>query len=553
MKNPIAENKSASNESAAAGTHWVRVQQHRDRWSNYQGNESILRFSGKLSVKQLKSLPLFQDYPDAFLEEISPDISIAQWRGGAVLFEEGSYVDLMFYVIRGRLKASLLKGRENGDGANRPIFATRLGKAPVQDQPLVMDQTVFQQKISALEAAPEIAALSTVAFNLQAGETFQLKNGDIFGEIGALNGWPQSVTVQAETDSLLCQIRLPALRKMKQQSAQFKEKSDAIYRERFLAAQLRATPLLQDCDETLINQLKDRSELISLSPGKTLVTEGEAVDAFYLLRSGNLKVSQTIGSSFATVNYLSKGMTIGEVELLLEGMENWLWTITSVAYSELIKISRKDFRELMIQSPQIERRLWSDAVRRIKESGYSRKHLAQSELIQFSLRKGLVEGNSILLIDLETCVRCDDCVRGCAATHNGRPRFVREGEKFGNFLITRSCYHCEDPVCLIGCPTGAIRRANVGDVVEVNEQLCIGCSNCANKCPYDAIVMHETGSRWPENALPEHLRGRERKVASKCDLCYTSSEGPACVNNCPQGSAIRINNITEFQNLLGRD
>ncbi|MDX1548548.1 MAG: 4Fe-4S dicluster domain-containing protein, partial [Rhodothermales bacterium] len=141
----------------------------------------------------------------------------------------------------------------------------------------------------------------------------------------------------------------------------------------------------------------------------------------------------------------------------------------------------------------------------------------------------------------------------CQSTHGGRPRFVREGEKFQNFLVARSCYHCEDPVCLIGCPTGAIRRAGVAEVVEIDETLCIGCGNCATKCPYDAIIMHETGTVWPETALPEWLRGRERKVASKCDLCYTAEAGPACVNNCPHACAFRIGSLEDFQQLLGAD
>ena len=161
-----------------------------------------------------------------------------------------------------------------------------------------------------------------------------------------------------------------------------------------------------------------------------------------------------------------------------------------------------------------------------------------------------MQGNSILVMDLDVCTRCDDCVRGCASTHGGRPRFVREGEKYENFLIARSCYHCEDPVCLIGCPTGAIQRANVGEVVMVDDNLCIGCSNCANKCPYDAIIMHDTGEKWGENALPERLRGRDRKVASKCDLCHTAESGPACVNNCPHSCAFRVSSIEDFQELL---
>ena len=117
---------------------------------------------------------------------------------------------------------------------------------------------------------------------------------------------------------------------------------------------------------------------------------------------------------------------------------------------------------------------------------------------------------------------------------------LREGNKVGNLLVAKSCYHCRDPVCLVGCPTGAIHRAGVGDVVAVDDDICIGCSSCANNCPYDAIVMHETGTTWPDDMVPTTLRGRDRKVASKCDLCLGRKEGPACVQMCPQGSAVRV-------------
>jgi Fe-S-cluster-containing dehydrogenase component len=172
--------------------------------------------------------------------------------------------------------------------------------------------------------------------------------------------------------------------------------------------------------------------------------------------------------------------------------------------------------------------------------------------MQTALEKGLVQGHSILVIDLNVCTRCDECVRGCADTHEGRPRFVREGDKHENLLITKACYHCHDPVCLVGCPTGAIRRASVGDVVEIVDDLCIGCQACANNCPYDAIVMHETGETWAENMIPELLRGKPRLLASKCDLCYKNNHGPACVHNCPHGCAIRIGSVEEFQRLVMR-
>ena len=127
---------------------------------------------------------------------------------------------------------------------------------------------------------------------------------------------------------------------------------------------------------------------------------------------------------------------------------------------------------------------------------------------------------------------------------------MREGEKYDNLLITRACYHCRDPVCLVGCPTGAIHRTNVGDVVAIDEKLCIGCQSCANNCPYDAITMFDTGEVWPGDMVPQGLRGTKRLLATKCDLCYDTGHGPACVSNCPHGCAFRVGSIEEFQQLL---
>ena len=457
-------------------------------------------------------------------------------------------------MVEGTVDVFLKKQR---DTAVLPIFdASRI----VTEDELASDvnsdpygKTVFFGQVEKGKEGDGITYLSTMEFDLPYGSAVQLGPGEIFGEIGALNGWPQSVTARAETDCTLVQIRVPALRQMKKESSAFNDRIDTIYRERTLTTQLKLTPLFRGVEEAFIDALAKKVALVSCSPDDVIAREGDSVDALYLVRSGFLRLSQQMGEGDMVVTYLSKGMTFGDVELLIDGIDTWQFTMTSVGFTELVKLERDDLLAVTQRFPAIKRRLWKTTVTRIKETGYTRKHLDKSELIEFSLAKGLVQGNSILVIDLDVCTRCDDCVRGCESTHGGRPRFVREGEKYGNFLVARSCYHCEDPVCLIGCPTGAIRRANVGEVVEIEDSLCIGCSNCATKCPYDAIIMHDTGTTWPETALPEWLRGRPRKVASKCDLCQDSEAGPACVNNCPHSCAFRVGSVEEFQNLLAVD
>ncbi len=508
----------------------------------------IEHLSDRLSLDELRKYDIFDGFKDRFLETISPDVSVAVWREGAVLFEEGSYIDVAFFLVEGRAEAYLAKHA----GGSQPIFRAD-GAEPESPSAAgagVREASTDTVHFQRTEEDSDTTFLSTMDFDLaRHGEVMSLDPGECFGEIGALNGWPQSVTVKAASPCVVVQIRVPALRLMKRQSGGFRDRVDGVYRQRALLPQLRATPLLAGVPDDVLSDLATDVELVSCEPGETVVEEGAAADALYLVRSGFMRVTQLVGEGRAAVSYLSKGMTVGEVELLVPELERSQSTVSSVGYGELVRIGRADLQAVLERYPDVEQELWRRAVARVKETGAGRADPAQSEFVQFALNKGLVEGNSILVMDLDVCTRCDDCVRACADTHGGRPRFVREGERYNNLLIAKSCYHCEDPVCLIGCPTGAIRRANVGDVVEIKDPICIGCATCHDNCPYDAIVMHDTGDVWPDDALPKTLRGEPRALASKCDLCYGSADGPACVRNCPHHCAFRIGSIEEFQAL----
>ena len=58
-----------------------------------------------------------------------------------------------------------------------------------------------------------------------------------------------------------------------------------------------------------------------------------------------------------------------------------------------------------------------------------------------------------------------------------------------NLMVANACMHCVDPVCMIGCPTGAIHRTSHGGEVVINPASCIGCTICAQKCPANAIPL----------------------------------------------------------------
>ncbi len=521
------------------------MSQYLDRWSSLGLNPAIAEISEKKGGAQLAKYDLFAEYPENFLEKISPDVAVVTWKAGAILFEEGNFIDLAFYVVSGKVEITLAGGAPL---SHSPEHAP--SDIPTDSGVTMLNMVTLSKKATMRSSNKEIRLLSNMDLDLPKNTGVILGAGELFGELGALSGWAQPVTAKTAEQTVLIQIRLPALRLMKTRSNLLKDRLDRLYRERMLLAQLRSTPLLQGLDEAYLEELREKVALISLVPGQQVARQGEPIDALYLVRSGFVKITREFGKGELVVNYLSKGKTFG-AELLIGELQGWESTASAVEYAELIRFDAAVCAEILRRNPEIEDRLWREAARGIEAAGYSMRHLNHAQFTESALEHGLVQGTSILVIDLATCTRCDDCVRGCADTHDGRPRFVREGNRLGNLLIPKSCFHCHDPVCLIGCPTGAIHRGDhQNETIKIAGDICIGCGTCANNCPYDAIVMHDMQELWPADMLPSNIQGTPKLQASKCDLCKDTGHAPACVSNCPQGSAIRVTNLSQLDDLL---
>ncbi|MEW6143278.1 MAG: 4Fe-4S dicluster domain-containing protein [Chloroflexota bacterium] len=128
----------------------------------------------------------------------------------------------------------------------------------------------------------------------------------------------------------------------------------------------------------------------------------------------------------------------------------------------------------------------------------------------------------------EVCMACRLCEVNCLIEHSrskdpikaykketprAMPR-VRVDEKASVSFATL-CRHCEQPVCVYSCITGAMRKDTDTGVVSVDQDKCVGCWTCVMVCPFGAV-------------LPDTIRGK----AVKCDLCV-HRQTPACVENCP--------------------
>jgi Fe-S-cluster-containing hydrogenase component 2 len=175
-------------------------------------------------------------------------------------------------------------------------------------------------------------------------------------------------------------------------------------------------------------------------------------------------------------------------------------------------------------------------------------------LISFLVKQGVGEATDVLLIDESLCVRCDNCERACAATHGGTSRLNREaGPSYAEIHVPTSCRHCEHPHCMKDCPPDAIHRNPSGEVYI--SDACIGCGNCEKNCPYGVIQLAAADPKRRKPSLltwlllglgpepgnePKFYSKDVPKKAVKCDMCQNLPSGPACVNACPTGAAMRV-------------
>ena len=127
----------------------------------------------------------------------------------------------------------------------------------------------------------------------------------------------------------------------------------------------------------------------------------------------------------------------------------------------------------------------------------------------------------------DNCIGCHACEAACAEKNETPPHLAFrsvgyvEGGSFPDYKrmnISMACNHCDDPVCLKGCPTAAYtKHAEYGAVLQ-DPETCFGCGYCTWVCPYNAPQL-------------DPVKGQ----VSKCNMCVDRLEvglKPACVAAC---------------------
>jgi Fe-S-cluster-containing dehydrogenase component/CRP-like cAMP-binding protein len=498
------------------------------------------------------------------------DSRLLRFSAGDIIVREGDYGHSAFLVLSGRVRVVLsglapeLLGREestklgwlatlgrvirqprwaevrNADSTSDPSLGVRGGNAPrvfLQDVPRVLDEA----------------------------HTAMLEAGEIFGELAALTRSPRTATVFAEGDAVLLEIRWQGLRDLMRRTDALRLHIERLYRQNSLRVHLRETPLLAElppeCLDAVVAATVFESHgefdwhdafeaAVRRRPGDAIIDEpliaeeGTPADGLILVRSGFARQSRRFGHGHRTAAYLGRGQIFGLGEAIESAVRKveWTYSLRALGYVDVLRIPQRALEELVFPH------LPADSLARVtREQGHALRQISEApqaagvdqSLLEFLVDRRLINGQQAMVIDLDRCTRCDDCVRACAATHDNNPRFTRQGHRHGPLMVAQACMHCIDPVCMIGCPTGAIGRDATSGVVRINDRTCIGCSMCAQSCPYDNIQMVEIRDRHGAVLIDARTQQPLAK-ATKCDLCADLPGGPACQRACPHDALVRL-------------
>ena len=472
-----------------------------------------------LSYEQLAAIPIFKGCSEALLKKNLGAVVRRRFAQGEIICREGEFGSTAFYLLEGEADVFLKTPVAHLEGKPRVrgLFGGITG---------FLQSLVRREEQRALHGSIPIDA--PVDLSLDRPEA-TLRTGDLFGEMTCMSFYPRSATVRAKGDVVALEMLRNILDVLKRGSKDFKEQLDRAYKERALAAHLKAMPLFQGLTDDFIAGLRERVKLVTYDPGKAICKQGDVADRLYLIRIGFVKVSQESPGGEMILQYLHRGDYFGEMGLLGAGKRTA--TCTALDHVELVEILQEDFGRMMREFPRVRAGMEEKARAHALANAKRLEQLATVSVDEF-LEQGLMEAQSLLLIDLDRCTRCDECVRACAASHDGVTRLIRDGLRFDKYLVPTSCRSCHDPLCMVGCPVGSIRRRDTLEIVI--EDWCIGCGLCARNCPYGNINMHGIGG-----GMGEEGEKKPEQKAITCDLCAGLKE-PMCVYACPHEAAARV-------------
>ena len=510
---------------------------------------------------------------NSLVDILKNDTRIRRYKPGEIIVQEGDYGNSAFFVLNGKLRVVLSSGLRN--------YLFRQKRSPKKSLWKSLSQLLTNRKISEVRdirrySDPAIQQngndhhpvfLQDFSTVLNSGNTALLEEGALFGELAALGRIPRTATVFSESHAELLEIRWQGLRELRKYDKNWRCLIEKRYSQNGLAAFLKKTPLFEHLQEETLQEIAANTVFKSYGtydwavPYKSIrgmgkngnkrepviIRQGDYPDDLLIVRAGFARVSMRQEDGDQTITYLGAGHAYGADELFRawKGEKNVAFkaSVTALGYVDILQIPASYLEKYVFPQQKIHHSHPQEKIKTLKperqlENLFNRS-TADETLLEWAVQERFINGTKAMLINLDRCVRCDDCVNACAVAHDGNPRFIRHGKTFGSWMVANACMQCMDPVCMIGCPTGAITRDVADGTVVINDDTCIGCETCANSCPYSNIQIVPINDKKGNPVLDLETHKPILK-ATKCDLCIDQLGGPSCVQACSQDALHRV-------------
>jgi len=495
-----------------------------------------------ISAAELLKDPLFFGIPPKFLLWQEGLVMRRTVRAGSMLMQQGEAGNTAFIMRSGRYLTTVYKPELPGA---KGTFSAWMGKS--------RKEVVFEVEVTSADV--------------------------IVGEMSCLSGSPRSADLKVLEDGEVWEIRRNVLDRLMRLPSQ-RQKFEKAYRDRALNLVLQSSSIFQGIPKEeyarIIEYMRNRITFLRINPGQVLFEQGDPADCLYIVRLGYIRIGIRRFEEESRVISRGPGGMIGEIGMLAlaagdahrtpDEVEQAMLPIlnqdgvdlaralpigvrsascSALGQLEVARLSREDFLPMLREFPALRRHLIERSL------GFLKGDSELNPIVDNYVTQGLYEGRSILALNMDLCIRCDECTKGCVEQHgthsHGVPvsRLLRDGMRLGNFMVATSCRSCVEAHCMVGCPVDSIHRGKHLQIVI--EDHCIGCGLCANNCPYGSIFMvPNEHNAAPKNNQPDssshHFRLAQPKAVA-CDLC--DAEGnkdtpePRCVSSCPHGAADR--------------
>lgn len=437
------------------------------------------------------------------------------------------------------------------------------------------------------------ATIEVVGEDGRSREVASIQPSQYFGELALVGRGERKASVRARTKASLLELGKGEFNQVIKRNKLVKGRIQEAYVKSALGTFVRQSRYFRGLPQERIDEIVLAATLEQFKKDDIIAREGDAAQKLFVVRSGFVRISRLVSrgadmeSGEEILAYLGPEDFFGDEEVSVGAPYGA--TAMAVEPVECMVVPRSVVWNIYVKHPEV----FSSFRRYSLARSQAQSGILQSQtsmgFVRDMLEAGLGQARSALIINLDTCIRCGNCVQACDDLH-GYSRLARRGKKLTrrtdiastrheSLYFPTSCLQCAAPECMVGCPTGAIAR-DVGGEVYIKDT-CIGCGSCARNCDFGNISManvkeeegwlvglltggsakteevhdkrhvppdraHTTIAQPSKAGVPKIAKSD--LVAVKCDVCF-EREFAACVYNCPTESILRIDPRNYFHEL----